>query len=189
MMKKIILFVVGAMLMMATSTMATSYYVGATNVGDVDVYMDRTKLDNSGVGTGLELAWVNGALGTSFLSFVKNETPDGSGWQATDNSTVFAFDLQGTPEYFLIKTGKIGKDTDPDFRDFLFKNISDTGWAVVDLGTSFGSGYDLGTDYKKFSHIDEFGGTPVPEPGTMMLLGIGMFGMAVYGKRRMYKES
>jgi len=27
----------------------------------------------------------------------------------------------------------------------------------------------------------------VPEPGTMMLLGIGMLGMAVYGKRRMNK--
>jgi hypothetical protein len=31
--------------------------------------------------------------------------------------------------------------------------------------------------------------TPVPEPGTMMLLGMGMLGMAVYGKRRMNKEA
>jgi hypothetical protein len=30
---------------------------------------------------------------------------------------------------------------------------------------------------------------PVPEPGTMMLLGMGVLGMAVYGKRRMNKES
>ena len=30
---------------------------------------------------------------------------------------------------------------------------------------------------------------PVPEPGTMMLLGLGMLGMAVYGKRRMNRES
>jgi hypothetical protein len=29
---------------------------------------------------------------------------------------------------------------------------------------------------------------PVPEPGTMMLLGLGMAGLAVYGKRRMNKE-
>lgn len=33
------------------------------------------------------------------------------------------------------------------------------------------------------------GSTPVPEPGTLMLLGIGMFGLAVYGKRRMNKET
>jgi hypothetical protein len=30
---------------------------------------------------------------------------------------------------------------------------------------------------------------PVPEPGTMMLLGIGMLGLAIYGKRRMNKEA
>ena len=33
------------------------------------------------------------------------------------------------------------------------------------------------------------GTAPVPEPGTMMLLGIGMMAMAIYGKRRMHKES
>jgi hypothetical protein len=32
------------------------------------------------------------------------------------------------------------------------------------------------------------GSTPVPEPGTLMLLGIGMFSLAVYGKRRMNRE-
>ena len=32
-------------------------------------------------------------------------------------------------------------------------------------------------------------GTVVPEPGTMMLLGIGMLGMAVFGKRRMNKQA
>jgi hypothetical protein len=30
---------------------------------------------------------------------------------------------------------------------------------------------------------------PTPEPGTMVLLGIGMLGLAVYGKRRMNKEA
>jgi hypothetical protein len=31
--------------------------------------------------------------------------------------------------------------------------------------------------------------TAVPEPGTMVLLGFGMLGMAIFGKRRMNKEA
>ncbi len=54
--------------------------------------------------------------------------------------------------------------------------------------TIYGNGtYDL-TATITLDSLDR-GTAPVPEPGTMMLLGLGMAGLAVYGKRRMNKES
>jgi hypothetical protein len=37
--------------------------------------------------------------------------------------------------------------------------------------------------------VTDVTGTPVPEPGTIALLSIGMFGLAVFGKRRMGKKA
>jgi hypothetical protein len=41
----------------------------------------------------------------------------------------------------------------------------------------------------KIGIYDSVSVDPVPEPGTMMLLGVGMLGLAIYGKRRMNKEA
>lgn len=42
--------------------------------------------------------------------------------------------------------------------------------------------------FAPFSHDAETN-PPVPEPGTLMLLGVGMFGLAIFGKRRMSKNA
>lgn len=51
------------------------------------------------------------------------------------------------------------------------------------------SKFDLANDGFEEWAVNTVNSPPVPEPGTMMLLGIGMLGLAVFGKRRMNKES
>ena len=71
------------------------------------------------------------------------------------------------------------------------------GTATYDFGGLAGGGLDLGGKNIILAWettcandvVYEQVNNPVPEPGTMMLLGFGMLGLAVYGKRRMNKEA
>jgi len=54
---------------------------------------------------------------------------------------------------------------------------------------TFGLGFDPDCHYYNDGIAFTIETAPVPEPGTMLLLGFGMFGLAIFGKRRMNKES
>lgn len=57
---------------------------------------------------------------------------------------------------------------------------------------TFGNGLNVGDSFEIAWGLtcgNDVVQTPVPEPGTMMLLGMGLLGMAVYGKRRSNKQA
>ena len=110
-------------------------------------------------------------------------------WESIEGMAgVFAFLLEGNPEYFLVKTGNVA---DPDIRFFLFRNLADLAYAVLDLGLL---DFNDILNVAGISHVTEFGydggggPPPVPEPGTMMLLGSGLIGLAGWGRKRFGKH-
>ncbi len=180
-----IMLIVFGFLVIPASTMALSL----SDVGGVDQLIAQTNLGNSGDDT--ELNWVNSILDGYYVLTSKTDTKKGAGWlniEGEDAVSTFAYDVSAAnTEYFLVKTGNLGTS----YRDFLFKNIGDLDWAVINLEGMGFSTNDI-ENVGKLSHIDTFKDppppplNPVPEPATMLLFGSGLLGIA--GLRRKLKR-
>jgi hypothetical protein len=90
-------------------------------------------------------------------------------WTLTSGGKTYDFDMTSITSVTETSISGVGELGATGYDDTL---------GVFQLTTQSGSG------------VLSFSATSaVPEPGTMMLLGLGMFGLAVYGKRRMNKEA
>jgi len=142
----------------------------------------------------LDFSRTNGALGSSGTyakvtgSFTTTTTTD------VNQSNPFEYKNGGTATTGADFTFNTGLVTETPF----------LGWKDSDKGNAANDthyfmqiyGLDDSEIYGNLLHITlacgndtGVGQVPVPEPGTMMLLGFGMLGLAVYGKRRMNREA
>ncbi len=140
-----------------------------------------------------EAQWVADYLGVAVATITYTQLADSvsegiPNWLEVtgDSEDLWAFDLGSVnPDLFIVKTGNnvglAGDGSSETFSHYLFDNLASLQYGVINLNDFEAATGNITIDI--VSHVGTSGGTPVPEPGTLLLLGSGLIGLGMLRKR------
>ena len=148
-------------------------------------------LNNGSTFNDLGTDWTSGMLldGKDIVDLALYDDTDGNG--VYDSSVDFLYTLSGDlsdNSYSVTMTFLSPIDVSnaqlPSMTDLINMGI-DTYWRSVYIDWSIAPGFTVTfSGYQKSGYQKKDGIAPVPEPGTLLLLGSGLMGVAAYARRR-----
>lgn len=189
--KQIVALLAGAMLMMATSSMATMIEGNINFFGSLNLVGGTTLPAATGIHFNNPAFVADGGTGIyAALPSYPSAFPEPATLVTFKDFTFSS--VSTTPVTSLWTLTYAGKTYDFDLNSI----TAITATSISGIGTLGASGYEdtkglweLTTQSTGTNKLSFSAASTVPEPGTMMLLGLGILGMAIYGKRRMNKEA